>query len=255
MNDPLRLSDIDGGGYEASLIRAGRGEAPRAAVRRASALALGLASAAPVAQAAATGLTGSAVALAGVKGLVAGAVFSVMATGVSRLREPTRDVRTKAPTALEPTARGVAGTATSAPAFVAATSAEPPAPEPAGERPGQPEASPAARRTLSDEMAAFGLAQRALEHGDPSGALAALARFDQEFPAATLAQEAEVLRIEALAARGERASAVTRGRAFLAAHPNAPAARRIGSLLSRLEGEGQGDQNTRAFPLNAPEDP
>jgi hypothetical protein len=264
MIDPPRLTEIDAGGRAALLIRAARREGPRPSVRRASAVALGLLTVAPAVEASlASGLTGATVAMAGVKGLLAGVVFSVAAAGVQRFREPPHDTRAPSVAHAVPSGRAVEPAQAEAPrAPVAAPAADPTPsasfPVEPGERAGDPasraEPAPSVGSALTEELLAFGLAQRALERGDAGEALAALDRFEREFPRATLAQEAEVLRIEALAEAGRTAAALTRARAFLAAHPSVPAARRVGSLVARLSPSTSRDQNPDLDPWSAKED-
>jgi outer membrane protein assembly factor BamD (BamD/ComL family) len=74
-------------------------------------------------------------------------------------------------------------------------------------------------------------ARTALAHGDASGALAFLGRHDREYPRGFLGSEAEVLRIQALFAQGQKEQARRRAEALLAREPNGPQAKRVRSLL------------------------
>ena len=74
-------------------------------------------------------------------------------------------------------------------------------------------------------------ARAAVRARDGKGALAALADYQRRFPRGTFAQEAMVLRIEALVQIGETGAARALGKKFLAAHPESPHAERIERLL------------------------
>ncbi len=84
---------------------------------------------------------------------------------------------------------------------------------------------------LAVETAALDEARAKIASGDPNGALALLDAFDARHPRAMLRDEAVVLRIESLAASGERARATALARSFLAQHPESPYARRLRSRL------------------------
>jgi hypothetical protein len=60
-----------------------------------------------------------------------------------------------------------------------------------------------------------------------------VARYDERFHAGIFALEIEVLRIEALAASGDRAQARSRAATFLAANAKSPYAERVRSLIER----------------------
>ncbi|MBX3207515.1 MAG: hypothetical protein KF764_20875 [Labilithrix sp.] len=109
--------------------------------------------------------------------------------------------------------------------------------EPASADEGTPAAlgaEPGARRgTFREELALVSAARSALETGDAAGCMRAVARYDERFQAGTFAHEIEVLRIEALAASGERVSARARAERFLATNAESPYAERVRSLLER----------------------
>jgi hypothetical protein len=90
--------------------------------------------------------------------------------------------------------------------------------------------------TLGDETAELEQAQRALGADRAADALALLDRHDRDFPSPMLDLEADLLRIEVLAALGRTREARARGEAFLAAHPGAPQARHVQTLLSKIDG-------------------
>jgi TolA-binding protein len=89
-------------------------------------------------------------------------------------------------------------------------------------------------RRLSEETAALDAARKALAEKDASGALQALDLYDRAFPSGFLAPEATVLRIEALAQRGDDEAALAAARAFLASHPASPHARRVRSIAEAI---------------------
>ncbi len=118
---------------------------------------------------------------------------------------------------------------------------EAPAPAPPKvEQPAKPrvkrtsQSKPSANETsdaLVRELALIERARRALRDDDPSLALRRLDAYNAEFPKGSLKTEQTVLRIEALAASGNHATATRLGRAFLKRSPNGPYARRVRSLL------------------------
>jgi hypothetical protein len=75
---------------------------------------------------------------------------------------------------------------------------------------------------LGRESALLVKARAALRASNVAEASALLSRLESQFPRGMLAQEREVLRIELLAARGDRKSAAARARAFIAANPKSP---------------------------------
>jgi TolA-binding protein len=81
--------------------------------------------------------------------------------------------------------------------------------------------------TLASETALIDAARAALNRGDPGRALALLGQHGEEFSGGVLAQEAEILRIHALFARGDRTSAAEHARRFLSRNPNSPHAERL----------------------------
>jgi len=90
---------------------------------------------------------------------------------------------------------------------------------------------PVAESTLSAEVSALERAQVALAGRDADGALRALDRYAVTFPAGRLASEATVLRVQALLARGDEASAGAVADRFFTAYPDSSYARRIRELL------------------------
>jgi hypothetical protein len=87
-------------------------------------------------------------------------------------------------------------------------------------------------QSLEPQIAAIDRARSDLASGDAPGCLRDLDAYARDFPHGTFAQEATVLRIQALIASGNKAKAQALGDRFLRANPNGPYARRIRALLS-----------------------
>jgi hypothetical protein len=88
-------------------------------------------------------------------------------------------------------------------------------------------ASGAAAEQLSREVTRLRRARAALVAGAPATALEVLNGYALEFPLGTLRAEAAALRIEALAAQGERATARRLASEFLGSYPASPLAARV----------------------------
>lgn len=86
---------------------------------------------------------------------------------------------------------------------------------------------------LREENQLLGDARSALRGGDPAEALKKLDAAGGRFPDGILAQEREVLAIEALAKSGQRAAASARATAFLSAHPTSPHATKVRSFVQK----------------------
>lgn len=100
-----------------------------------------------------------------------------------------------------------------------------------------PAASNASSRdsTLTEELAAMDDARRAVASGQSAAALQALDDYASRYPRGRFAQEAFVLRIEALMQRGERGAATALAHQLLTAYPKSPAARKVRALLGLTE--------------------
>jgi outer membrane protein assembly factor BamD (BamD/ComL family) len=81
--------------------------------------------------------------------------------------------------------------------------------------------------TVSGELAVLDQASEALHSGNSGGALRHLGEYSRSFPTGKLRLEAEALRIEALAASGNRAEASRRAKRFLEHNPNSVLAPRL----------------------------
>jgi TolA-binding protein len=98
-----------------------------------------------------------------------------------------------------------------------------------------PEAKPAGPSPTVDaadpEHELLESARGQLSSGDAAGALTSLEHMRKRFPKGNLAQDRELLRIEALKAKGQRTAAKTAARKFAKAHPNNPHLSELESLL------------------------
>lgn len=88
---------------------------------------------------------------------------------------------------------------------------------------------------LTREVRAIDVARAALDRGDAGGALAALDQHDRDFPAGPLRTEADVLRVDALVARGNRAAAKALAQQLLARDPASAHAKHLRSVVGEAE--------------------
>ena len=94
-----------------------------------------------------------------------------------------------------------------------------------------PRAEEPAAQALGEQVAALNRARSALAAGDATAALRALDDHDARFPDGVLAEEAAVMRIDALVAMGRREEASDLARRFIASHPASPYASRVRQSL------------------------
>lgn len=92
--------------------------------------------------------------------------------------------------------------------------------------------APAEAETMDEELSLLESAYEALRKGDAAGALAEAERHAARFPSGALAQEREVLAIDALVRLGRRAEAEARAAGFRARYPTSTHGVRIQGLLS-----------------------
>jgi hypothetical protein len=116
------------------------------------------------------------------------------------------------------------------------------APEPARQAENEPPHESAARApasippktdALERESRLLVAARAALRSGDVARAGATLSELEARFPRGMLGQEREVLKIELMAARGDRAGAAQRAERFVAAHPNSPHVKNLSRFTQR----------------------
>jgi hypothetical protein len=126
---------------------------------------------------------------------------------------------------------------------LAPSDAPPSEPEVAPDAPGagpEPAPAPAPRADLSGEIASIDGVRSALGAGAAAQALARLDAHDAAFGGGALAQEATLLRIQALVKLGRRGEAVALGRAFVTAHPTSTHATRVRAIVPEIRA-GEGD--------------
>jgi TolA-binding protein len=231
MSDPVRLLDRGADEFEASLLRAGQADAMSTRSRRQILAGIGIG-----------GLLSASTVATGVRAAAKG-WFAKASIGAAGALAIWAGVRATHPTPPE--------VAVVAPAPVHLAPARPAAAAPADpgvEPPVAPEpvvtAEPAKAVTpprgplgepressLTAELASVEQARRAFLAHDYTQSLKLLDEYTRRFPKRQLASEATVLRIEALAARGDRDTAARIGRDFLQNHPNGPYAKRVRSVI------------------------
>ncbi len=91
---------------------------------------------------------------------------------------------------------------------------------------------------LSDEVAALRGAHEALGRGQAQKCLEAVDAYFARFPGGHLSAEARFLRVQALAASGQRAQAAALARSMLAGNPRSPYAARLRSIAGGDAGPG-----------------
>ncbi|MBN2195218.1 MAG: hypothetical protein JW751_20540 [Polyangiaceae bacterium] len=153
--------------------------------------------------------------------------------------------RPPAPAQSEIAREPVAAHPSTTPSAAVSSEREAPEPLPSHRRPPAPSptlrsSGPRAAPSLSEELTALDRARGALERGQPTAALAELDAY-QRAGGRRLVEEAEVLRIEALARAGEDSAARALARRFLATHPGSPLVDRVRSFL----GSGAPQPTTR----------
>jgi hypothetical protein len=257
MKDPVRLLHGDGSEAERALLRAGVSEEPPVdgPQRLAAALGVSLAplSAPPPAPASTTG----AEAAAG-----ANATASTTASGTSGAGLAAAGTNVASKLALKWLALAATGAVIAAAALAIrgtgapakpgpghgagrTENARPPAEEPAAvdrgaasvtdatgpDRTGRPDAARAGSKSIAREIEQLDTARGRLQRGQARAALAELDAYRRAHPRGVLAQEAALLRIEALSAAGDRDAARRHAERFLREHPNSPHEARIRALL------------------------
>jgi hypothetical protein len=81
--------------------------------------------------------------------------------------------------------------------------------------------------TLSAEVARIDAARTAISGGDYDEALRLIERYHRDFPTGALAPDADVVALEAVAAKGDRAEVRRRAHLFLSRYPGDPQAARV----------------------------
>lgn len=92
--------------------------------------------------------------------------------------------------------------------------------------------APAKADSFNEELALMESARTALSKNDAEVCIRALDRYDRRFPHGMFTEEAPVMRLEVLVAKGDRDRARALGESILAKNPDGPHASRIRSLLA-----------------------
>lgn len=95
----------------------------------------------------------------------------------------------------------------------------------------RPSPAETATNDVAAEVRLVERARRALASGDLTEANAILDDYERSFPHGSLAQEAAILRIDALARSGDRVATERAVAAYLAAHPRSPHAARLRAMI------------------------
>ncbi|HEX5099783.1 MAG TPA: hypothetical protein VFV94_09805 [Polyangiaceae bacterium] len=233
MSDPTRLlEELGADEFEASLLRAGRSDAMPARSRGQILAGIGIGGL----------LTASTVATgvrAATKGWLAKATLGAASAltiwaGVWAMH-PSTPVPNAGPLAVAPRApaRLPGPPPAAAPAEEPVVASEPAPAEPSKAPAGNAyrSALPSNEASLRQELGAIEQARRAFLAHDYTQSLKLLDEYTRKFPKRQLGSEATVLRIEALAARGDRDTASRVGHDFLKNHPNGPYAQRVRSVI------------------------
>jgi TolA-binding protein len=242
-----RLSEA-GSERERALLRLGAQEAPTAESVRAAARVLGLVPRAAIAAYALALLAraikwsapGASVVVPAVvaAGVITSAYVMAERHSVSVVEAAPPAARARPPaapsTAVPPSTEPAPGDT-----LAAARRANEPAPLAANPRPASAPAAARvdrARAPASDDVhAQVGLVDRAralLNAGDPAGALRLIDAYGRRFPRGLLAEEASMLRIQSVYARGDRVAAAALVRRFRADYPRSVYADKIQWMLS-----------------------
>jgi TolA-binding protein len=104
------------------------------------------------------------------------------------------------------------------------------APTPLDSKPRAPRSAPSGS-TLAEEGRLLASAHQLVQSGKAAQALAVLRDFQERYPRSVLAQEREVLTIEAWGANGDAAQAKLAAQRFLARHPQSPHRGRLERFL------------------------
>ncbi len=94
-------------------------------------------------------------------------------------------------------------------------------------RAGEPAHRAAAPSTLAEQVSRIDTARVAIASGDYDEAMRLIARYHDDFPDGALAPDADVVALEAAAAKHDRAEVARRAASFLARYPNDPHAARV----------------------------
>lgn len=144
--------------------------------------------------------------------------------------EPSATVESIVPSAEEPPVPAAGSAST---IRTAAPRGRPPTSKASDDRPGKAASAGVERSTFDEELRLLSAARAGLAASDVPASLRAVERYQARFPSGLFAEEIEVIRIEALASSGERASAHALAERFLADNPSSAYAARVRSLAQR----------------------
>ncbi|MGH7284739.1 MAG: hypothetical protein ACRELY_24705, partial [Polyangiaceae bacterium] len=211
MNDPERLLlDAGAGSFERSLLEAWNEDRPAPEARARTLAALGFVSGAAAAGGAASASIGPNATVTGSAALLKWIGVGIFALGLAAIVVATSQSDSSGKTA----ARIVTATPhhldvapapapSSPPRLDLDSNPKTPAPTPF-RPPHAPRVTTAAGPDLSPQIALLDRARADLASGDAARANSLAAQYESEFPNGAFSQEAEVLRIEALLAQGDR---------------------------------------------------
>jgi hypothetical protein len=231
MNDPVRLLEIGADEFEAELLRAGRSDTMPAHSRKQILAGIGIGGLL-TASTVATGVRAAAKGWLTTAGLGTVGALAVWA-GVHTFSASSKSTAVAPQVALPAAVHKLAATEpVSAPPAspVADTVTSEPVPAAAPVK-SSPRLAAATDDSLTAELSVIDQARSALLNRDYSQTLRLLDDYSHHFSKHRLRTEATVLRIEALAGRGDRDAATRVGREFLQNHPNGPYAQRVRSVI------------------------
>lgn len=102
-----------------------------------------------------------------------------------------------------------------------------------------PAPRPAASSTLADQVSRIDTARLAIASGDCDEAMRLIARYHDDFPGGALAPDADVVALEAAAAKHDRAEVTRRAASFLDRYPNDPHTAGVQRLAEHARLDGQ----------------
>jgi len=237
VKDPQRLLDGAASPWELQLLRAGSSERPSDTSFRtamaAAGVGMGLGLAARVAAAGAVDRLGAFARLGGLKSWLIRAVVScsILGGGAANFHRGAAESTLASSSSNSP----VPVESAKPPSVVRATLelAAKGSSLPLRPSPNAPTRVQGANHSLGilGQIELIDRARSAAASGDPSLVLGVVDEYDHRYPSGVLGQEATLLRIEALTARGDRPAASRLMRSFLARHPHSLLAPRVHALL------------------------
>jgi hypothetical protein len=231
MKDPLRITETNPGELEGDLIASMQGDRPSRRARDRTIAALGLGTAALGASSTTTAALASKGAT--VATVIAFGKWVALGVGAGALMVGLVHRPPQAPPAAPPAARPTIEVAPPVEPASAGHADTEPVPSAVAPTPSiKSSLSRKPKPDLTDEIALLDRVHEATRAGDPRGALELLGSYPRRFPRGALAPEATMLRIEALAASGQKSAAMALARQVLAASPTSPHAERLQAMAA-----------------------